>query len=212
MNPALQLVQEVHHAYVKFSDGTTVVAVDPFGVKNAAHDADLIVVTHQHGDHYAPEDIEKLMKEDTLFFTTAQVAPLLRERFSLAADRVLPFGEAARFIGENDLSITGIHAENRNHPPEGTFGVLLALGGFTYYLSGDTDLLDKHIACDVLFCCCDGVYNMLDYLNQIPAQLAAMETTPGLVVPYHYENAAQRGNGERLAQKLRGLGYETALL
>lgn len=213
-HPALQLVKEVRHAYVKFRQGDFTLAVDPYGVREAMSDADIIIVTHQHGDHYSPGDIEKLAKDDTLFFTTKQVAPLLRERFPQYREQVAVINEGERFIatGADGLSFTAVRAQNKNHPPENTFGVLLALGGYTYYLSGDTDVLDRHVACDVLFCCCDGVYNMPDYLSLVPAQVAAMETPPGLVVPYHFDNATQPGNGERLAGKLRELGYESTVL
>ena len=58
--------------------------------------------------------------------------------------------------------------------------------GFTYYLSGDTDVLVDNVQCDVLFVVCDGIWNMPDYEKSVPAQVAAMDVLPGLVVPYHY--------------------------
>lgn len=79
-----------------------------------------------------------------------------------------------------------------------------------YYISGDTDVLDEDVACDVLFVCCDGVWNMPDFETRIPAELEKMEHKPGLVVPYHYaeeENPGTGGNGKKLCAVLREKGY-----
>ena len=78
MDP-LEPVRFVKHGCVCFESDDTVVYVDPYKVPDDAHDADLIVITHSHGDHYSPEDIERVRKEDTCFATTAEVARLLEE-------------------------------------------------------------------------------------------------------------------------------------
>lgn len=50
---ALDFVDLVRHGMVRFRlpDGP-VVYVDPFQLEKAHHDADLIVVTHSHSDHF----------------------------------------------------------------------------------------------------------------------------------------------------------------
>ena len=87
-------------------------------------------------------------------------------------------------------------------------GVLLTLGGYRWYLSGDTDELDDDAACDVLFVCCDGVWNMPDFAVRVPAEIARMDRRPGLVVPYHYggEAPGSEGNGAVLCQALSAQG------
>ena len=56
MDP-LEPVRFVKHGCVCFESDDAVVYVDPYKVPDDAHDADLIVITHSHGDHYSPEDI-----------------------------------------------------------------------------------------------------------------------------------------------------------
>ena len=41
--------------------------VDPFRMDAEPHDAAYIFVTHDHFDHYSPEDIIKIQKPDTRF-------------------------------------------------------------------------------------------------------------------------------------------------
>ena len=42
--------------------GSTVVYIDPFKLTEEAHDADLILFTHPHYDHFSPEDFRKAAK------------------------------------------------------------------------------------------------------------------------------------------------------
>ena len=93
------------------------------------------------------------------------------------------------------------------------FGALLEMGGFSYYVAGDTDVL-ADVACDVLFVPCDGLYNMLHYMDQVPDQLAAMDHKPGVVVPYHYAGYMEGtdSNGPHLAEKLKEMGFSVRLL
>ena len=51
-----------------------VVYFDPFGIKEAPHDADMIFITHPHFDHFSPEDIGKVRKDDTVFIAPASAA------------------------------------------------------------------------------------------------------------------------------------------
>ncbi len=45
----------------------TVIYVDPFGFNTEPHDADLVLVTHTHFDHFSPEDIAKVRMGRTSF-------------------------------------------------------------------------------------------------------------------------------------------------
>lgn len=47
-------------------EGTKVVYFDPFKIAEERHDADFIFVTHEHYDHFSPEDIRKVSKEQTI--------------------------------------------------------------------------------------------------------------------------------------------------
>ena len=151
MDP-LEPVRFVKHGCVCFESDDAVVYVDPYKVPDDAHDADLIVITHSHGDHYSPEDIERVRKEDTCFATTAEVARLLERDFGIDDDYISELSfEAPRIGFECGAVLEPVAAENKNHPVSFGFGLVLEFAGFTYYLSGDTDVLVDNVQCDVLF-------------------------------------------------------------
>ena len=57
-------VEVLTHSSIKIS-GKKVIYFDPFEVKEESHDADLIFITHEHHDHFSPEDIKKVANADT---------------------------------------------------------------------------------------------------------------------------------------------------
>ena len=59
MDP-LSSVRFVKHGCICFDVDDVVVYVDPYMVPDAPHDADLIIITHPHSDHFSPDDIAKV--------------------------------------------------------------------------------------------------------------------------------------------------------
>jgi len=71
------VITSVGHGSLVFEHGGKVVHVDPFGQLTdygALPKADLILVTHHHGDHLDPEAIAKLRTERTELVLTAECA------------------------------------------------------------------------------------------------------------------------------------------
>lgn len=60
------------HSSIKIS-GSQILYFDPYGIKEESHDADIIFVTHDHFDHFSPEDIQKAAKEDTWLIMPANM-------------------------------------------------------------------------------------------------------------------------------------------
>lgn len=66
-------------------EGSKILYFDPYLIQEAAHDADLILITHEHYDHFEPESIAKLKKEDTLL-----VAPESMQKKALSESGIAP--------------------------------------------------------------------------------------------------------------------------
>jgi len=53
------------HSSIRVDEGMIIYS-DPYNINGAPHDADIILITHSHFDHYSPDDIRKVMKSDTV--------------------------------------------------------------------------------------------------------------------------------------------------
>ena len=67
------------HSSIRIAD-KIIAYIDPFRLKEERHDADLILFTHPHFDHFSPEDFRKAAKPETIF-----VCPLSMRADALAA-------------------------------------------------------------------------------------------------------------------------------
>ena len=51
------------HSSIKVQCEAGTVYFDPFHIPEESHDADAILITHEHYDHFSPEDIKKIAKD-----------------------------------------------------------------------------------------------------------------------------------------------------
>ena len=47
---------------IRIESRVRVIYADPLGINDDVHDADYILITHDHYDHFSPEDIERVAK------------------------------------------------------------------------------------------------------------------------------------------------------
>ena len=131
------------HASVVLEAPASTIYIDPVG--DAAQYADfpapdLILVTHEHGDHYNA-DLLAAIKGDATLITNPAVAAMLPEGLSANSGQPTK-GESVTW---NDVTIDAIPAyklteERKNfHPVGRDNGYVLGLAGFTVYVSGDTE-------------------------------------------------------------------------
>ena len=173
------------HSSIRIADKLTLY-VDPFRIEGEPHDADLILFTHPHYDHFSPEDFRKLAREDTLF-----VCPLSMKAEALAAgirpERLNPL------VAEENLGVLGIEIEavpaynigKDFHPKEkGWLGYVLEIGPHMIYVAGDTDAVEeaRAVSCDIALVPIGGTYTMT---AEEAAQLVNT-IRPHTVIPTHY--------------------------
>ena len=148
MDP-LKQIRAIRHGCVEFeTEDGVVVYVDPYRIPDEVNDADLIIITHGHDDHYSPEDIARVRKSDTCFAAPRDVVRRLLADFELDRDYISELSyETPSTYFECGAMVTPVPAYNKNHPIESGFGCVLELGGVRYYLSGDTDVLADGADC-----------------------------------------------------------------
>ena len=170
-------IQVLNHASIKIEDGKTIY-IDPYDIKEEFHDADYIFITHDHYDHYDPNSISKIQKENTQII----VPKCLEEEKN---DLVV---EPNKEYTVNDLFFQTIPSYNIGKPfhpkGKGYVGYLIKLKGVRYYAMGDTDRTEEadSVQTDVCFVPIGGTYTM----NVEEATAYINETSPKLAIPIHY--------------------------
>lgn len=179
-------ITPVRHASLTIEGGGMVIQVDPWGAANysAARAADLILITHQHGDHLDPEAISKLRKPATIVAGPAAV----REKFP---DTTLFSSGDTKTFGP--WTVEAIPAYNLKrvrpdgkpfHPRGEGVGYILSFAGKRFYIAGDTEGTPEMRALnniDVAFVCMNLPYTM----TPEEAADAVRAFKPKVVYPYH---------------------------
>lgn len=181
----LENIEVLCHSSIRFSKGK-VIYFDPFKIEENYNDADVIFITHDHYDHYSEEDIDKVLKEDTIIVAPEDLlTKLLKKGFE--KDKIILVRPNESYTVKN-IEFKTIPAYNVNkqfHPKENAWvGYILELEGVTYYIAGDTDITEenKKVKCDVAFLPVGGTFTM-DYKE---AAELINEIKPKIAVPIHY--------------------------
>lgn len=151
-------------------DGT-VVYVDPFAGEGYDVPADLILVTHEHGDH-----------------TQVDKMPHAEDCTILRARDFQPTPGAYTVLESHGITITPVQACNKNHPVDQCVGLVIDIDGITFYAAGDTSMTQdmesgKLAAMDIDYCTLpgDGFYNM----TVEDAAICAAKIQPRHAIPIH---------------------------
>ena len=126
-----------------------VIYVDPYKGKAKDYElpADIILVTHQHGDH---NQIKRCVQKPDCRVITNEEA--------LANDRHNTFDA-------DGIVIQAVEAMNKNHDPKKCVGYIITLDGVKIYASGDTSKTKQMesfaaLELDYALFPCDGLFNM----------------------------------------------------
>ena len=178
----------IGHGTLLFAFGDTIVHVDPVSREadyTKMPEADLILVTHEHGDHLDPAAIAAIRQEGTTVILTGKCAP------AVPGGIVMKNGDVRTVEG---LKIEAVPAYNIVHKrptgepfhPRGEGnGYVITFGGTRVYVAGDSENVPemkqlKDIA--VAFLPMNLPYTMTPEM----AADAARAIRPKILYPYHY--------------------------
>ena len=178
----------IGHGTLMFTFNGIVIHVDPYN-KLAEYStlpkADIILITHHHGDHFDPEAIKKIRKENT----TVIITELCAEKFE--SGTTMKNGDV-KTIGE--IQIEAVPAYNLVHMREsgepfhikGTCnGYVITFGEKRVYVAGDTENTPEMKALeeiDIAFLPMNLPYTMTPEM----VADAAKAFKPKILYPYHF--------------------------
>ena len=201
-------ITPIQHASLMIQAGGKVLYIDPAqGSFDGMPQADYILITDIHGDHMAPEIVNKLKKAGTEIVAPQAVSE------KVSGTSVIAYGQT-KMLGQ--FTVESVPAYNLTRGPAAGklfhdkgrgCGYVVTYGGKRFYFSGDTEGIPemkglKNI--DVAFVCMNLPYTM----TPEEAADAVRAFHPKVVYPYHYKGS----DTAAFKKALDGTGIDVRLI
>lgn len=184
------MITFVGHGTLMFLYNGAVIHVDPVSreadyAKMPA--ADLILITHEHGDHLDPKALEQIKKENTVIVLNGKSAEKINEGIVMKNGDVKTV-QGVKIEAVPAYNIVSKRASGEPYHPRGIGnGYVITLGGKRVYVAGDTENIPemkelKNI--DIAFLPMNLPYTMSPEM----VADAARTFRPKILYPYHYGN------------------------
>ncbi len=164
--------------------------------------ANLILVSHSHGDHFDEATINGVRATNVVIIAPQAVFNGINSATLRAATTVLRNGDSTNV---NGVLIEAVPAYNGNHTQGSGNGYVVTIGGKRFYMSGDTGDIPEMRALqniDVAFLCMNVPFTM----TVTAAASAVRDFRPRILYPYHYRN--QDNSFANLTELKRLIGTE----
>ena len=182
----------IKHASIQINYNGLEIEVDPVGKGMKPETdysqfpkADLILVTHEHHDHFDADAIAQLRTASTKIYLNPAVQKML------GSGKALKNGDKVKVA--DDITLEAVPAYNTTpgreqfHPKGRDNGYILTLDGLRIYIAGDTEDIPEMANLkdiDIAFLPCNQPYTMT--VEQ--AVRAAKVIKPKVLFPYHYND------------------------
>jgi L-ascorbate metabolism protein UlaG (beta-lactamase superfamily) len=180
------VIHPINHASVVLTWNDKTIYVDPVGASTlytGLPRADLILVSHIHGDHFSTTTLDAVRGSNCVILAPSAVYNSLTIGLRpLAAS--MANGASTNLLG---LTVDAIPAYNSNHPLGTGNGYVVDLGGKRFYFSGDTGDIPETRALqniEVAFLCVNLPFTM----SPTNAVSVLRAFHPRIAYPYHYRD------------------------
>ena len=180
----------IKHASIEINYDGVEIQIDPVGanitpITDYAQfpKANIILITHEHKDHFEREAIACIRTPATSVYSNMAVYNMFRNSIPMANGDSIAYRE--------DIIIKAVPAYNYTeghtqfHPKGRDNGYILSLDGLRIYIAGDTEDIPEMVDLkniDIAFLPCNQPYTMtID-----PLVKAALIISPKVPFPYHY--------------------------
>lgn len=200
----LKNVKYFSQGALKFTTPDAVIYTDPLNIDKEYKDADVVIITHSHGDHLSIADLNKVINESTIILTPTTV----KGEISGFDNQINDFNPNDTFTLD-DIKICATPAYNivktDKHPKENNWiGVVIYFKDTTVYYTSDTELIPemKEIKTDIIFTPLGQTYTM----NSVEEAVnAVLDTNAKIAVPIHYAlYEGTKEDAEKFTDLLKG--------
>jgi L-ascorbate metabolism protein UlaG (beta-lactamase superfamily) len=201
-------VNFIKHASLFFEVNNYVIHVDPVTSEtidfSAFPKADLILVTHDHYDHYDANAVAAVLAEKTEFLCSSEVEIALKTLNIKNRVKCLKNGERVEIsIPSAEFSVLAVPAYNTTqtqfHPKGRDNGYVLTIDNLKFYIPGDCEdmpELAEHKNYDVVFLPVNQPYTMT--IDQCVNAVKMMQ--PKIFFPIHCGDTDMNALQERLKE------------
>ena len=189
---------------IRITSRVGVIYIDPLEIPDDKNDADYILITHDHYDHFSPEDIRKVAKSGSVLVVPEKMAAKAQEVSGSVGriEAVMP----AVYREISGLEFETVPAYNTLKPfhpkSAGWVGYVLRIDGKRIYIAGDTDATKeaKAVKCDIAIVPIGGTYTMdakkaAEFVNAL---------RPDIAIPVHYGSIVGKpSDGDVFAENVK---------
>ena len=201
----------IKHGSIEINYDGTEIQIDPVGagvkpITDYAQfpKANIILISHEHKDHFDREAITCIRTKATSVYSNTAVYNMYRNSIPLKNGEIIQYAE--------DIKIEAVPAYNYTeghemfHPKGRDNGYILTLDGLRIYIAGDTEDIPE-IAdikdIDIAFLPCNQPYTMtVDQLVKVVRTIS-----PKVLFPYHYSETPI----SQAVMKLGGSGIDVRI-
>lgn len=180
----------IEHGTLMFSFNDAVIQIDPVG-RYADYaqmpQADLILVTHHHGDHLDPDAIGKIVKDETIILCSESCLDKLPHAL------VMKNGDLKSLLNLTIQAVPAyniVHKRSNGEPfhPMGVGnGYVITFGDKKVYVAGDTENIPEMADLDDIYCAFLPM-NLPYTMTPEMVRDAVEHFHPTILYPYHYGN------------------------
>ncbi len=180
--------------------GTRIIYSDPapYLTLAASHyttlpDADVILISHRHGDHWNATAVENLRKPGTVIIAPQDVynnggmTTVQKAQTTIFKTGQTVVTDNSAEISTTGLTVAGVPAYNANHVKGNCNSYVVTIGGKRIFISGDTGRtaeMDALTNIDVAFLCMNIPFTM----TVTDAVATTRLFRPKAIYPYHFRN------------------------
>lgn len=174
-----------HQAAVKIETGDKVISIDPYKLEKE-EPADIVFITHPHGDHLDAEALSKVVTKNTIVVTPYNCSDKINTMIFKQHIEMKP-GDVKEIEGLHVESVPAYNITKKDfHPKKSEWnGYIITVDGIKIYHTGDTERIPemKLIETDIVLLPLGQTYTM----NSVEdAANSALDVKAKIAIPIHY--------------------------